>query len=139
MICDRLGWWRNGENPYFIAEFNHSILVVCDLQYHRGYTLILLKEHLRELHELPLNVQEGLFREMMVATNAVVKTYHPDKMNHLCLGNAEPHIHWHIIPRYVSDPFYHQQPFAPAAEFDNYRIDAEMARKMADEIRANLT
>ncbi len=138
MICERLALWRGGQNPYFIAEFEHSIFVVADHQFYPGYTLILYKQHLRDLHQLPPDVQAGLFRELMVATNAVVKTYQPDKINHLSLGNEQPHIHWHIIPRYLSDPFHRDHPFARAAEFDNYRIDDETARHIAADIRENL-
>ena len=24
-------------------------------------------------------------------------------MNYECLGNAEPHVHWHLLPRYEND------------------------------------
>ena len=27
----------------------------------------------------------------------------PDKVNLASLGNVVPHIHWHVIPRYVND------------------------------------
>lgn len=139
MVCDRLGWWRSGENPYFIAEFDHSIFVVGDHQYHRGYCVLLLKDHVRDLHELPPDVQLSTFQDLMRATNAVVKTFHPDKMNHACLGNGVPHNHWHIIPRYASDPHFMEPPFTQGAEFKQYLIDVETARKLAAEIRANLS
>ncbi|MFN8449526.1 MAG: HIT family protein [Anaerolineae bacterium] len=138
MVCDRLGWWRSGENPYFIAEFEHSILVVGDHQYHRGYCVLLLKDHVRDLHQLPPDVQVSTFQDLMRATDALVRTFHPDKMNHACLGNAVPHNHWHIMPRYASDPHFNDPPFVHAAEFKNFMIDAETARKIAAEIRANL-
>lgn len=138
LICQRVALWRAGQNPYLIAEFEHSLFVVCDHQYYRGYALLLLKDHIRDLHQLPPDVQAGLFAELMRATAAVVSAYHPDKMNHLSLGNAEPHIHWHIIPRYADDPYYRQQPFAQAAEFDKYAIDAATAQRIAAEIRAHL-
>ncbi len=139
LICERVAQWRAGQNPYFIAEFEHSIFVVGNHQFHRGYTLLLFKDHVRDLHELAPDVQAALFRELMTATDAIVKTFQPDKMNHLCLGNEVPHIHWHLFPRYASDPDHLQQPFAQAAEFKNHLIDAETARKIAAEIRANLT
>jgi diadenosine tetraphosphate (Ap4A) HIT family hydrolase len=139
MICDRLDWWRNGENPYFIAEFQHSILVVGDHQYHHGYCVLLLKEHMRDLHELPTEVQVVTFQDLMQATAAVAKTFQPDKMNHACLGNAVPHNHWHIMPRYTSDPHFTEPPFMHAAEFKNYLIDADKARQIAAQIRMNLS
>jgi diadenosine tetraphosphate (Ap4A) HIT family hydrolase len=139
MVCDRLGWWRRGENPYFIAEFTHSVLVVGDHQYHRGYCVLLLKDHVRDLHELPPEVQAATFADLMRATDAIVKTFQPDKMNHACLGNAVPHNHWHLMPRYASDPNFMEPPFTHAAEFKSHMIDAETARKLAAQIRANLS
>ena len=29
-----------------------------------------------------------------------------DKMNYELLGNAMPHLHWHLVPRYVTDPMW---------------------------------
>jgi diadenosine tetraphosphate (Ap4A) HIT family hydrolase len=28
-------------------------------------------------------------------------------MNYACLGNVEPHVHWHLIPRYANDDLRH--------------------------------
>jgi len=138
MICERLALWRAGNNPYFIAEFEHSILVVGDHQYHRGYCVLLYKDHIRDLHNLPPEAQIGVFRDLMTATNAVVKTFQPDKMNHASFGNVVPHIHWHIIPRYLADPHFLDEPFAHGAEFAQYTTSPETARRLAAEVRAHL-
>src|SRR5713101_4698077 len=95
LICDRIALWRSGQNHYFIYEFEHSIFVVGDHQFHQGYSLILLKEHIRELHDLTTPVQSALFQEVMAAGRVLVATFQPWKMNYACYANAEPHIHWH--------------------------------------------
>jgi diadenosine tetraphosphate (Ap4A) HIT family hydrolase len=41
---------------------------------------------------------------MSQVAEAVFKAFKPDKLNYEMLGNAEPHLHWHIFPRYMSDP-----------------------------------
>jgi diadenosine tetraphosphate (Ap4A) HIT family hydrolase len=33
-----------------------------------------------------------------------VSVTQPDHINVESLGNVVPHLHWHIIPRYVDDP-----------------------------------
>jgi diadenosine tetraphosphate (Ap4A) HIT family hydrolase len=30
----------------------------------------------------------------------------PDKINLASLGNVVPHLHWHVIPRFVDDPHF---------------------------------
>ena len=79
LICDRIQLWREGRNPYVIHEFEHSLLVVGDHQYHPDCSLVLLKDHVRELHELTPAVQTALFQEVMAATNAIVQTFTPGR------------------------------------------------------------
>jgi diadenosine tetraphosphate (Ap4A) HIT family hydrolase len=138
-ICQRIQLWRNGQNLSFIYEFENSIFVLGDHQYHRGYSLILLKSHIRELHELQNEVQSALFQEVMTATRALVRTFHPWKMNHACYGNAEPHIHWHLFPRYDSMPDHTSNPWLHASEFKNHVIDLTEARRLIQSIQQNLT
>jgi len=137
-ICGRIEAWRKGQNHHFIYEFENSIFVLGEHQYHRGYSLILLKSHVRELHELPPGAQTALFQELMTATRAIVRTFDPWKMNHSCYGNAEPHIHWHLFPRYETKPDHRSHPWERAAEFKDHVIGLAEAEKMIKEIRENL-
>jgi diadenosine tetraphosphate (Ap4A) HIT family hydrolase len=137
-ICERIQLWRYGQNPSFIHEFEHSIFVLGEHQFHRGYSLILLKSHIRELHELQTEVQSALFQEVMTATNALVRTFQPWKMNHACYGNAEPHIHWHLFPRYDSMPDHTSNPWLHASEFKDHVIGLTETRRLIRDIQENL-
>lgn len=125
-------------NPFLIHEFPHSVFVIGDHQFFRGYCLLLFKEHARELHELETNVQSALFVELMIAGRAVADTFKPWKMNYSCYGNVVPHIHWHLFPRYESDADREQTPWFHASEFDRHSTDAKTAQNLAAQIRANL-
>ncbi|WP_148220261.1 hypothetical protein [Nostoc punctiforme] len=46
--------------------------MIGDRQFHCGYSLILLKKHIRELYELPPPIQSALFQEVMLAGQAIV-------------------------------------------------------------------
>jgi diadenosine tetraphosphate (Ap4A) HIT family hydrolase len=137
-ICQRVSLWRSGDNPYFIHEFENSILIVGDHQFHRGYSLLLLKDHVRELHELEPSVQTALFQELMTAAGAIVNTFKPWKMNYSCYGNVDPHIHWHLFPRYDSAADHLNHPWLHSAEFQEHLIDAPAALELGERIRANL-
>jgi diadenosine tetraphosphate (Ap4A) HIT family hydrolase len=137
-ICQRLELWRQGQNATFIHEFEHSIFVLGDHQFHRGYSLILLKDHVRELHELESEIQTALFREVMIATRSLVKTFQPWKMNHSCYGNAAPHIHWHLFPRYDTAPDHTSHPWLHASEFEKHKIDSNAAKTLIQQIQSNL-
>jgi diadenosine tetraphosphate (Ap4A) HIT family hydrolase len=104
LICERVALARDGRNPYFVAEMDHSYFVVGDHQFHIGYALVLLKDHFREPFDLAPDVQQEHFLEVMRAAKAIRETFYPSKLNFSCYGNVEPHVHWHIIPRYETDP-----------------------------------
>jgi diadenosine tetraphosphate (Ap4A) HIT family hydrolase len=129
---------QDEQNPFLIHEFPHSVFVVGDHQFFRGYSLLLLKNHERELHELDPGVQSALFAELMIAGRALAATVNPWKMNYSCYGNVVPHIHWHLFPRYDSDPDREQVPWLRAGEFERHLTDAEAAKNLAAQIRANL-
>ncbi|HEY0003936.1 MAG TPA: HIT family protein [Pyrinomonadaceae bacterium] len=137
-ICQRLSRWRSGRNPYFIHEFEYCIFVVGDHQFHQGYSLLLLKEHAEDLQALPPLVQSGMFEELMTASRAVVAAFAPRRMNYSCYGNAEPHIHWHLFPRYEDDPERLDHPWLHAGEFEHHRIDASTALEYSARLRESL-
>lgn len=137
-ICARVQRWRTGENPYFIHEFPHAIWVVGDHQFHPGYTLLLLKDHVRELHELPRKSQLELFDEVMTAGQVIVDLFAPWKMNYSCYGNLDPHLHWHLFPRQADDPDRQALPWKHADRFGEAAITETEARELAARIRERL-
>lgn len=137
-ICLRIEQLRKGANPSLIHEFTHSFFVVGDHQYYSGYCLLLYKQHVRELHELNPELQTALNQELMQATSALVKAFSPWKINHCCLGNTDEHIHWHIMPRYESDPDHRKHPWLHSDEFPLHLIDDARKAEIAALIRSNL-
>jgi len=114
----------------------HTYFVVGDHQFHEGYALVLLKEHIREPFELSPEVQREHFAEVMRAAKALQDTFRPWKLNYSCYGNAEPHVHWHIFPRYEGDP-NRGNPWRDAARFSERSITPEQAREIAARVRGN--
>jgi diadenosine tetraphosphate (Ap4A) HIT family hydrolase len=137
LICDRVQLARAGKNPHLVAEMEHSYFVVGDHQFHEGYALVLLKQHVREPFDLPPDVQREHFREVMRAAEAIDATFRPAKMNFSCYGNAEPHVHWHIVPRYEDDPHPGKDPWQEVSRFAERVISAEQDQEIAAHIRRN--
>ena len=119
-ICERVRLAKEGKNSFLIHEFKNSFLVLGDHQLYKGYSLLIFKRHVRELHELSADTQQALFKELMIAGKAVNDAFKPRKMNYSCYGNQVPHIHWHIFPRYESDPNYLSTPWSNATQFENH-------------------
>ncbi len=71
-----------------------------------GYTFLTLKWHEEELYKLADKDRKRFLEDMSLVANALSKAFKPDKMNYELLGNSMPHLHWHLVPRYTSDPMW---------------------------------
>jgi diadenosine tetraphosphate (Ap4A) HIT family hydrolase len=71
----------------------------------RGYAVAIWKHrHVAEPTELPAGQAAGFWLETLRAGAAIERHLRPLKLNYLTLGNALPHLHTHIVPRYADDP-----------------------------------
>ena len=104
LICERIAAIKRGTNRHFVAELATGYVVLGDFQFFRGYTLFLGKTHVAELHDLVSSERERFLIEMSLVAESVFRCFSPRKLNYECLGNAEPHLHWHLFPRHQDDP-----------------------------------
>lgn len=125
-----------GAGPRLIAVNEYTITVVGEHQFFRGYCMVIARQHAREMHDLPIDVQQAVMADVFRAGRAIAQVYKPLKINYASLGNVVEHLHWHVIPRYreEADPTSH--PWAEASRFKNHvttpneALDA--ARGLAD-------
>jgi diadenosine tetraphosphate (Ap4A) HIT family hydrolase len=96
---------------------------------------VLLKEHVREPFELAPEIQREHFSEVMRAAEAIQRTFQPWKLNFSCYGNADPHVHWHIFPRYETDPDRHNPPWGQMERFGEKVVTPDAAREVAASVR----
>lgn len=102
-VCKRISMIKKNKNMFFVKELSSSYVVLEDYQYYKGYTLLLSKTHTDELHKLKRETRSQFLEDMAVVAEAIYKAFKPKKLNYELLGNTEPHLHWHIVPRYVYD------------------------------------
>lgn len=81
-----------------------SIAVLGDDQHYRGYTLVIARTHATELFELTEGESTQYYRDMLRVAQAIAAAFQPRKLNYEVLGNTVAHLHWHLFPRYDSDP-----------------------------------
>jgi diadenosine tetraphosphate (Ap4A) HIT family hydrolase len=87
-----------------IADLRISRLRLARNQYVKGYCVLVCHRHVREPHELPAAERALFFEDMCCVGAALEHAFGADKMNFEVLGNAVPHLHAHIKPRYYGDP-----------------------------------
>ena len=103
-ICGIIGRVESGGFGDFIAELPRSFLILGDAQFYRGYGVLLAKRHITEMHLMPRGEAHELLDELLAFGKVLERVVKPLKLNYECLGNQEPHVHWHIFPRYSEDP-----------------------------------
>jgi diadenosine tetraphosphate (Ap4A) HIT family hydrolase len=102
-ICGLIDRIRNGGFADLVAELPCSWVILGDAQFYRGYCVLLAKRHARELHLLPRDEVHQILDELLAVGQAIAETAKPLKLNYECLGNQEPHVHWHVFPRSAED------------------------------------
>ena len=70
-----------------------------------GYCVVAWRgRHVAEPFELAPDEHDAYWRDVSRVAAAVNEAFTPMKMNLLTLGNWGPHLHTHVVPRYVDDP-----------------------------------
>ena len=98
-ICATIERIKAGGLRDFIAELQSCYVILGDQQFYRGYCILFAKDHATELFLMPADSARLLHDEMRLVASAIAAVVEPWKMNYECLGNSEPHVHWHLFPR----------------------------------------
>ena len=53
-------------------------------------------------------LQPGLrsWKRSVAVAAALHRAFNPTKINYELLGNMVPHMHWHVVPRFTTDPLW---------------------------------
>jgi diadenosine tetraphosphate (Ap4A) HIT family hydrolase len=81
------------------------ILLVDDPNY-PGFCRVIWNDHVKEMTDLSPEDRVFFMNVVWQVEIAVREVMQPDKMNTASLGNMVPHLHWHVIPRYVDDAHF---------------------------------
>lgn len=104
----------------------------------RGTCYLITQEHYVELFDLNEEVLLGFMKEVQVAAKALKEATGAFKINYEIHGNTAPHLHLHLFPRYLDDPFagvpidYNriEPPVYKGDEFETF------VRSMQDKLKA---
>src|SRR5690242_18502857 len=88
-----------------LAEFTYSELCAHPSVPLKGTCYLITKEHYVELFDLDDAVLLGVMKEVQIAARVLKEVTGAIKINYEIHGNTAPHIHVHLFPRYMDDPF----------------------------------
>jgi methyltransferase (TIGR00027 family) len=90
-----------------VATLSVSSLYLSRNQTYRGQCqLVFDPRHVARLDQLSGGEWIAFATDLHVAQRALMRVARPDHVNVEILGNVVPHLHAHIIPRYVGDPMW---------------------------------
>lgn len=81
-------------------------VVLVDEPGYAGFCRVIWHAHVKEMTDLPESDRAHLMRVVFAVEEALRELMRPDKVNLASLGNAVPHLHWHVIPRYRDDSHF---------------------------------
>ena len=104
LIIERVEMARCGENPYVICRMTSGWLVIGDVQPLPGYCVLLADPVVESLNALAEAERSRYALDMIRAGDALLAATGAYRINYETLCNAEPALHSHLVPRYLSEP-----------------------------------
>lgn len=84
-----------------------------------GFCRVVCEAHVPEMTDLSEDDRVSLMSVVFAVEAVLREQLAPHKINLASLGNLVPHVHWHVIPRYLDDPHFPQPIWAQAQRAAN--------------------
>jgi diadenosine tetraphosphate (Ap4A) HIT family hydrolase len=102
---------------------------------------VVLTDHVAEWSDVPEPDQLSVMRVVTTVERVLREVLRPTKINLAALGNAVPHVHWHVIARFDWDSHFPAPVWAPpqrAAEPGRLQALAPLMSGVDDVLRQRL-
>ncbi|TAJ39930.1 MAG: hypothetical protein EPO55_10585 [Reyranella sp.] len=104
LIVERVEAARRGENQFVICRMKSGWLVIGDVQPLPGYCVLLADPVVESINVMDRAQRSQYSLDVILAGDALLAVTDAYRINYETLGNSEPELHTHIIPRYRSEP-----------------------------------
>lgn len=104
-----------------------------------GFLRVVLNAHVKEMTDLAASDRAEVMRVVFAVEAAIRQVMRPDKINVANLGNKVPHMHWHVVPRFIDDPHFpnpvwslkRREPTRPAIPNLNAQLIQALHKQLA--------
>ena len=83
-----------------VGKMKAGVLYLFRDQAHKGRCALALASHKRELYECSAQERHDLSDDLAAASEAIKKLWGCTKINLASYGDSNPHLHFHIVPKY---------------------------------------
>lgn len=129
---------RVGTNPTVICRVPSGWVVLCDMQFLSGYSILLADPVVASLNDLSRLKRAEFLRDMATVGDALLDVTGAYRINYAIAGNTDPFLHAHIVPRYMSEPEELRKglPWShPHSERDSLLFDYERDKPLMERLR----
>lgn len=131
-LCEAKG----GEVLLQNAEWR--VILVDDANY-PGFCRVIWNAHVAEMTDLLPAQRSSLMQVVCKVEQVIREVMAPHKINLASLGNMVPHLHWHIIPRYLDDAHFPNPVWATAkAELPDLSARIALLPRLRTELKTRL-
>lgn len=116
-----------------IAQSQHSRLGLYNDDRFPGRSILALQEHRTSIENLPMDTMLGFMRDIQVAMSAIRLATGADRVNVSILGNRDPHVHAHLIPR-----FSNTEAFPDCSPWNDPRNKQKLPFEEVSQIKARI-
>jgi diadenosine tetraphosphate (Ap4A) HIT family hydrolase len=95
---------REGKEPRVVARLFSGWVLFGERQFVRGYVLLLPDPVVPTLNALGAQERSQFLLDMARLGDALLKVTDAQRINYAILGNVEPALHAHVMPRYATEP-----------------------------------
>lgn len=104
IVGQRIALARAGRNPWLVARVSSGWVVMCDKQVVPGQLILLADPVAGSLNDLSALQRREFLADMTLVGDALLTATGCVRVNYEILGNTDPALHAHIVPRYASEP-----------------------------------
>ncbi|MBN2147139.1 MAG: hypothetical protein JW726_07105 [Anaerolineales bacterium] len=138
-IPERVESARAGTNPTVVCRVPSGWVVLCDMQFLRGYCILLADPVIPSLNNLSRSQRAEFLCDMAAVGDALMDVTGAYRINYAIAGNTDPYLHAHIVPRYADEPDEYRRglPWSyPKQRLETELFDYERDKGLIEQLAA---
>ena len=128
---------RLGTNSSIVCRVTSGWVGMCGMQYLRGYCILMPDPVVESINTLTRPQRAEFLCDMALVGDALLEVTGAYRINYAIMGNSDPVLHAHIIPRYADEPDEYRKGGSwsyPQDVIDSRSFDAEQDRALMDQL-----
>lgn len=132
----------NIHDPSFICHLPSGSLYLSQMQFLRGYCILVAEPEVSSINDLAPVARTIFLNDMVKVGDAILQVTDAFRINYALMGNNEPILHAHIVPRYTWEPENLRKGLPwdhPDAYTMSTRFNAKRDRELVEQLRKTLS